>query len=188
MKAVVLDAAFNETGAARILRDRFTGNQIEYTWFSLKKLKILSCRACGACAIHTPGKCPQKDDMSPVIRAIAGCDFLVFLTPIRYGHYSSLMERAVERIVPLGETTCLPDNGHSPLTHPAYLLAIGISAVNYNEADNFRIQVAYNARSLHAVGTALVFKPKDGIDAFTRDIDSALEKMMASAGCSVIGR
>lgn len=187
MKAVVLDATLSETSAAKTLRDLMTERQIESSWFTLRNLKMISCRSCGACGTRMPGQCWQKDDMPPVIRSIAGSDLLVYLTPIKYGGYSSLMQKAIERTIPLGETVYFTGTGSHPMLYgKKYLLAIGLSEVNYNEADNFRLQVARNARNFQSPYTTLVMKPSDNTDSCVRSIDRALGEAVEIEKCSGI--
>ena len=65
----------------------------------LRDLKVGPCNGCFHCWTRTPGLCDQDDDGRELTRQLAQVEALVLVTPVRYGGYSSLVKRSLERAV-----------------------------------------------------------------------------------------
>jgi len=66
----------------------------------LETMTIRPCTGCFGCWLRTPGECLQADDGREVPKAFAKNDVIVYLSPISFGGYSSLLKTAIDRIIP----------------------------------------------------------------------------------------
>lgn len=132
----------------------FENNNIEIKHFKLKDMNILPCTSCGSCGLITPGKCVLKDDMEEIFKAISHSDGMVFVTPIRFGGYSSTLKKAVDRFSVLGLPLYIYKDGY--LLHPMryelkWIIGVGINEKrNNNQIESFKKLVAHNSLNMHA--------------------------------------
>lgn len=133
--------------------------------FALATLDIGPCRGCFSCWLKTPGRCVIQDDQEDILRAAAGCERFVWLTPITFGGYSPELKKALDRILPImlpffkrvrGET-------HHPLRYPPRqrrLLAVGTGREEDAEGEAaFRRLVGRNALNMgDAAAATVVFR------------------------------
>jgi multimeric flavodoxin WrbA len=68
--------------------------------FDLAGLEIKPCRGCFACWLKHPGICVIKDDQEAVLRAAATGDLQVWITPVTFGGFGSVLKRSVDRLLP----------------------------------------------------------------------------------------
>jgi len=66
----------------------------------LRDMRICQCRGCFGCWVRTPGRCAIRDDGERVLREFLAADVAVLASPITLGFTSSLLRRAVERLLP----------------------------------------------------------------------------------------
>ena len=64
---------------------------------NLNEGNIRGCRACEACA-KDPGRCAQKDDLSPLLEEMKTCDAFVLGTPVYMYHASAQFKAFVDRL------------------------------------------------------------------------------------------
>ncbi|MCB1757241.1 MAG: NAD(P)H-dependent oxidoreductase [Gammaproteobacteria bacterium] len=69
--------------------------------FHLADLFIENCQGEFDCWVKTPGQCPVHDEGQVIAQAVHDAQLLVFLTPVRFGAYSSQLKKAVDRLIPL---------------------------------------------------------------------------------------
>ncbi len=127
----------------------------------LAGLRIHPCAGCFNCWLKTPGRCVAEDDGSEVMRSVAQSDAVVVLSPVTFGGYSSLLKRALDRIL----LTLLPvfqrvdgEMAH-PLRYPPArrFLAVGWQAKpDDDSAEVFARLADRNARNMHAPASASV--------------------------------
>jgi multimeric flavodoxin WrbA len=111
--------------------------------------------------VKTPGTCLIDDDGRAVAEAVARSHLVVFLTPVTFGGYSSVLKRAVDRLIPLGLPFFRNIGGeiHHPPRYPrsAAFLAVGVDLTEDEQAaEIFRRLVVRNAVNLHAPHCASV--------------------------------
>jgi multimeric flavodoxin WrbA len=75
------------------------GHQLEEIVLNEKSMK--RCTGCFSCWVKRPGLCVHEDDGQKVASCIANAQFLVMLTPITFGGYSSLLKNALDRQMPV---------------------------------------------------------------------------------------
>ena len=158
MKTLILDGSRagdpmgGRVAAALKAELQSRGRDVEHMF--LREQKIGNCAGDFFCWIRTPGQCHLDDDNRRIARAVAGCDLLVYLTPVTFGGYSSELKRAVDHLT----QNNLPFFGrtggelhHPPrYAHVPKLLAIGWQeAPNADEAAVFNQLVWRNAINMH---------------------------------------
>lgn len=104
MKAVLLNGAragdaLPERGLQAI-RSALKDIGCEARVFDLEQRTIDFCRGCFGCWIRTPGECVIDDEGRDVARAFVQSDLAVLYTPVTFGGYSSMLKRAVDRLIP----------------------------------------------------------------------------------------
>lgn len=67
----------------------------------LRDKSMSRCSGCFGCWVKRPGLCVYEDDGIKVASCIANAQFMVMLTPITFGGYSSLLKNALDRQIPV---------------------------------------------------------------------------------------
>lgn len=115
--------------------------------FYTQNLKINPCQGDYACAIKTPGKCFQKDDMQNINPKLYKADIWVFATPLFVSGMTGPMKNLIDRIlIPIGKPKLELLNGHCH--HPLKEVVengkiILVSNCGYWELDNFNLLVEH---------------------------------------------
>jgi multimeric flavodoxin WrbA len=103
MKALILNGAFSGQDlldqAGDLLAQELQRRQWETVVFRLREMNIRECVGCFNCWVKTPGLCATQDDAVELNRQMSQSDLIVFLTPIHFGGYGSILKRAMERTV-----------------------------------------------------------------------------------------
>jgi multimeric flavodoxin WrbA len=98
MKAILFDGSLaNDICGKRVceaLTLQLPGWDIEYV--VLRDKKIGNCSGDFFCWIRSPGMCHLNDDNRELAGAIVTSDLLVYLTPVTFGGYSSVLKRMVD--------------------------------------------------------------------------------------------
>jgi multimeric flavodoxin WrbA len=138
------------------LADAFTGLGATVRTLRLAEMRIRPCAGCFGCWLRTPGECVHDDDGREVARALVEADVRVFLTPVTFGGYSSLIKTAEERgiptISPLFRTIAGEMHHRRRYDYPSVLLAVGWQeAADAESAAVFASLVRRNGLNLHAL-------------------------------------
>jgi multimeric flavodoxin WrbA len=102
MKALILDGSYgNDPTGERVLSYQknelhLGGWEVEHVL--LRQRKIGNCAGDFFCWIRNPGLCNIDDDNRRIAQAVTGCDLLVYLTPVTFGGYSSLLKRMIDHL------------------------------------------------------------------------------------------
>ena len=64
---------------------------------NLNEGNIRGCQGCDGCK-KNPGRCVQKDDLSPLLEELTACDALVLGTPVYYYHASAQFKAFADRL------------------------------------------------------------------------------------------
>ncbi|MFP4016784.1 MAG: flavodoxin family protein [Halanaerobiales bacterium] len=67
---------------------------------NLKEKEIDPCLGCFGCWVKTPGICVIDDYGREAARKAINSDLLIYLSPVRFGGFSSTLKRAVDRMIP----------------------------------------------------------------------------------------
>ena len=129
------------------------GDQVQP--FVLRNKKIAYCLGCFECWTKTPGRCRIEDEGQAIAAAIIHSDLVIYLTPITFGGYSSVLKKAVDRTICLISPFFTKINGEvhhrKRYTHYPNLLAIGLLPhPDPEQAAIFTKLVERNAINFHA--------------------------------------
>lgn len=167
MSFVVLDGFKEDSPIESILRRKFDETKTTYDYFKLNDLNILPCRSCGSCGIRTPGKCVLDDDIAVIMKAVAKSKSLIFLTPIRYGGYSSALKKIVDRLTLISLPLYIVKDGH--LLHPMrydikFLFCIGeIEKELAGQENCFNLLVERNAINMLVKKDTYIYRKNEDI-------------------------
>ncbi len=132
--------------------------------FPLAAMDIKACRGCFTCWTRTPGHCViRDDDQESILRAWAGAERIILLTPVTFGGYAPELKKALDRVLPIllpffiriqGET-------HHPQRYPLPRRLLAVGTLKQEDAESegaFRRLVGRNALNMGDVeATTLVF-------------------------------
>ena len=183
MKATILNGMEpDDTSVAsvqRILMDAVQDRHYDVEPFVLHALDIRPCGGCFGCWLQTPGRCLMPDT-DEIAEAVAASDLIIYLTPVRFGGYSSHLKKVVDHLIFLilpffrtvnGETHHVPRYTKGPR-----LLAIGVMDQHDGESEAiFTDLVEANAINMAASRWAGgVIATDQGIDGSRRAIENLL--------------
>lgn len=83
------------------LKQRIEGKGHQLEEVNLRDGDMKRCTGCFGCWVKRPGLCVFDDDGQKVASCIANAQFLVMLSPITFGGYSSLLKAALDRQMPV---------------------------------------------------------------------------------------
>lgn len=190
MKALILNGAMNATGltnsVSRMVEDQLREVGVETHVFDLRNEQIAYCSGCFGCWTKTPGICVIDDAGRVIAETAIHSDLMVWVTPIEFGGYSSVLKKAVDRIIPDLSPFFQLVNGevhHKPrYRHYPKLLAIGVLPDrNQDSADIFKTLVSKNAINFHSPAhAAKVIAATESKTRIIAEIRSALHEMGVS--------
>ena len=64
-------------------------------------MKISHCMGCNQCFLKTPGVCAIKDDYEQILKQLAHCNNLWFITDTRFRFMDSKCKKVADRLLPL---------------------------------------------------------------------------------------
>ena len=178
MKVVILDGMEKENPVENILKELIKDG-IEASYFKLKDMNILPCKSCGACGYKNVGKCIFHDDSHEILKALAPCDMMVMVTPIRFGGYGSQLKKALDKLPLLAIPTFMVKRGH--LIHPPRygtksLLVIGLMKGNsQDQEESFRTLAAYNGLNFQYKHKTLIFKASEDCTNIKSEIENSIK-------------
>jgi len=170
-KALVLNGmAEGEDGLSEILAGELKELGYEVTGLILRDKEIAPCLGCFGCWIKTPGICVVDDEGREVVRMAVQSGLMVFLTPVTFGGYSSILKKALDRIIPILSPFFMKLGGeihHRPryARHPS-IIGVGILPQPDEESERiFKTLVKRNAINAHspshAAGVVIRSDPPD---------------------------
>lgn len=77
---------------------------------NLRDLKINGCLGCEGCKKH-PGRCVQKDDLTPLLQELTSYDAIVMGTPVYWFHVTAQFKMLVDRLYSFLEFGENPETG-----------------------------------------------------------------------------
>jgi hypothetical protein len=168
MKALILDGgrqgAVSTVAAHPALADALAHQGWQSDTIVLCEQKIAYCLGCFECWTKTPGICRIDDDGRKVMAAMHAGDLVVYLTPITFGGYSSVLKKAVDRSIGLVSPffTRIDGEVHHRARYAHYpsLLGVGVlAAPDPRQEQMFGRLIERNALNLHAptCGSCVVY-------------------------------
>ncbi len=78
--------------------------------FNLRELDINGCMGCEGCKKQL-GKCVQRDDLKPLLQAMAAFDAIVLVTPVYWYHVAAQFKMLVDHLYSFIEISQNPETG-----------------------------------------------------------------------------
>jgi multimeric flavodoxin WrbA len=136
--------------------------------WQLAEEKLAFCLGCFECWTKTPGLCRIDDAGRNVAESLIQSDLAIFVTPITFGGYSSVLKKAVDRVIPLISPFFERIDGevhhHARYARYPALFGLGVlSGPHPVQAQIFDTLVSRNAINLHAPahGSRVILRDQD---------------------------
>jgi len=185
-KAVLIDALLSDEKNLKpsvdIICKMLEQDGYEVLIFKLCELKLNHCIGCFGCWIKTPGKCIFHDDSQKILKAMMQSDYLIFVSTISFGGFSSDIKIIIDRLIP----NILPHFNyyHDEIHHvPRYLqypklIVLGIQDYSdKNEINNFKLLVGRNAINFKSPNYSVdVISKKDSLNTIRNQLQSLLKR------------
>lgn len=168
---------------AEIVQQELARLNCETQTFVLRDAKMAYCQGDFECWVKTPGMCKADDDGRTIARRLINSDWVVYLTPITFGGYSSELKRALDKMICLVSPFFTMINGeiHHQKRYARYprLLAIGTLARHDEEGERiFTTLVTRNAVNMHSPAHhARVIHDEQSADAIRAEVRAALAQI-----------
>jgi len=154
MKALILDGSdYGDeilTVAHNIIKDKLESNGLLSRSIVLRSSNISPCMGCFDCWLKTPGTCVINDSARNITNIAVESDIWFFLTPMRFGGYSSNLKKAVDRLLPIFVPVFTRVGGevHHRLRYEKHPILIGIGHDedgSEDKAEMFKKLISRNA-------------------------------------------
>jgi multimeric flavodoxin WrbA len=155
-KALVLNGmAKDEDGVSEILATELNHLGYEVETLTLRDRDIAPCLGCFGCWVKTPGMCVVGDEGRDVVRMAVQSDLMVFLTPVTFGGYSSILKKALDRIIPIISPFFMTVGGeiHHRPRYARYPTIVGVGILPQPDEESeriFKTLVSRNAINAHS--------------------------------------
>jgi len=101
MKALILiGSKMDDSESAKIheiILEELKKLNWDATSIVLEDKNIAYCTGCFGCWIQTPGECVIKDYEETIVKKMVHSDLIIYITPIVFGGYSSILKKALDR-------------------------------------------------------------------------------------------
>lgn len=186
MKILVINDRQNENKLGREIIEKtiktFQTKKIEFKSYNLALDDLHYCIGCFSCWLKTPGMCVFDDLGRKICEDFIKSDVVLYVGPIKYGSYSPVIKRSLDRQIPNILPFFEEVNGemhHSP-RYDKYpeLVALGYSEdVSSEEEETFSSLVTANGINLQKNGAkAYVCKNDADIDEYISDFEVYLKE------------
>jgi hypothetical protein len=170
MKALILnggkDSDQEMDAAYQIVRQELSKAGWDVREFVLRNAAMANCQGCFGCWVRTPGTCVIPDDGRDVAAAMIRSDMVVLLTSVTFGGYSSILKKAMDRIIPLLSPFFVKIHGevHHKRRYERYPDLFGVGLLRQEDAESreiFSKLIERNARNFYCRGYSLAIPRKD---------------------------
>mgnify|MGYP000975253269 CR=1 FL=1 len=159
MNILILDGFPQESSSKlqALLLEAQADPGVEY--ISLAKTEIKHCQGCFSCWLITPGECVILDAGNDVARKYINSDAVILLTPVTFGGYSSVLKKALDRMIPniCGLFTKYQGETHHVRRYARYpaLVILGVQETADREAAEIFQELAHrNSLNLYPTSMA----------------------------------
>jgi multimeric flavodoxin WrbA len=101
MKALILIGSKTDDSESVKIHDIMLEELKKLNWdvtsIVLEDKNIAYCAGCFGCWVQTPGECVIKDYEETIVRKMVHTDLIIYITPIVFGGYSSILKKALDR-------------------------------------------------------------------------------------------
>lgn len=185
MKALILNGGAEadpemET-VHQIVRQELSRAGWDVREFILRNTAIANCLGCFGCWVKTPGTCVIPDAGREVAATMIRSDLVVLLTPVTFGGYSSILKKAMDRIIPLLSPYFVKIHGevHHKQRYDQYPDLFGVGLVRQEDVESraiFSTLIEKNARNFYGRGYSLAITGND----IGKKLETDLSRMLAS--------
>jgi len=153
MSAVILNGGRANQVQLQSIQESFERElndiNVKSTSYILNQIEIISCTGCFKCWDTTPGICSgvSGDRGEEIKKQVVNSNFIVLLTPITFGGYSSDLKKIVERLLGTLQPgiQLVKGESHHKKRYDTYpsILAIGISENDDREEEDLFKTLVY---------------------------------------------
>ncbi len=101
MKALILIGSKSDDSESAKIHEIMLEELKKLNWdetsIVLEDKNIAYCTGCFGCWVQTPGECVIKDYEETIVRKMVHADLIIYITPIVFGGYSSILKKALDR-------------------------------------------------------------------------------------------
>ncbi len=189
MKALILDGTKSSNDESTKIFNLMLEELNKLNWevisIALEDINIGYCTGCFGCWVQTPGECVIKDYEENVVKDMVHSDLIIYLTPIVFGGYSSILKKALDRQIGRVLPYFVKINGevhHSKRYEKQQsLLSIGLLDKHDSEKEDiFKALVARNAINMWApFQRAIISLKGEDVSEFSNHFNKALMEVEA---------
>ncbi len=184
MKALILIGSKSDDSESAKIHDIILEELKKLNWDTtsivLEDKKIAYCTGCFGCWVQTPGECVIKDYVETIVREMVHSDLIIYITPIVFGGYSSILKKALDRQISRVLPYFTKVNGevhHSKRYEKQQsLLSIGLLDKHDTEKEEvFKSLVARNAINMWSpFQRAIIYLNGEDVVEFSNNFNKAL--------------
>jgi len=189
MKALILDGTKSNNDESTKILDLMLEELKKLKWevstIVLEEKNIAYCTGCFGCWIQTPGECVIKDYEEDTVRKMVHSDLIIYLTPIMFGGYSSILKKALDRQIGRVLPYFMKIDGevHHPKRYEKQQSLLSIGLLDKRDAEKeevFKMVVARNAINMWApFQRALISLNGEDESIFSNNFNNALLEVEA---------
>ena len=101
MKALILIGSKTDDNESTKIHEIILEELKKLNWDAtsivLEDKNIAYCLGCFGCWVQTPGECVIKDYEETIVRKMVHSDLIIYITPIVFGGYSSILKKVLDR-------------------------------------------------------------------------------------------
>jgi len=189
MKAFILDGTKSNNSESTMIFDLMLEELKKLNWevvsIVLEDKNIEYCTGCFGCWVQTPGECVIKDFEENVVRDMVHSDLIIYLTPIMFGGYSSILKKALDRQIGrvLPYFTKINGEVHHSKRYEKQQSLLSIGLLDKRDAEKeeiFKTLVARNAINMWApFQRAIIYLKGKDTSEFSSHFNEALTEVEA---------
>jgi len=189
MKALILDGTKSTNNESTMIFDLMLEELKKLNWevisIVLEDKEIAYCTGCFGCWVQTPGECVIKDFEENVVRDMVHSDLIIYLTPIMFGGYSSILKKALDRQIGRVLPYFVKVNGevHHSKRYEKQQSLLSIGLLDKHDAEKeeiFKMLVARNAINMWApFQRAIIYLKGEDMPEFSNHFNKALMEVEA---------
>ena len=189
MKALILDGTKSNNDESTMIFDLILEELKKLNWevvsIVLEDKNIDYCTGCFGCWVQTPGECVIKDFEENIVRDMVHSDLIIYLTPIMFGGYSSILKKALDRQIGRVLPYFVKVNGevHHSKRYEKQQSLLSIGLLDKHDAEKeelFKVLVARNAINMWSpIQRALIYLKGEDVSEFSTNFNKALMEVEA---------
>ena len=189
MKALILDGTKSNNDESIKIFDLMLEELKNLKWdvisIDLEDKVIGYCTGCFGCWVQTPGECVIKDFEENIVKDMVHSDLIIYLTPIMFGGYSSILKKALDRQIGrvLPYFTKVNGEVHHSKRYEKQQSLLSIGLLDKKDAEKeevFKMLVARNAINMWApFQRAIISLKGEDLSEFSNNFNNALMEVDA---------